>query len=182
MKDGNKSVDAFPPANDFAPTPVCHLMRLHSAVIAARRRHRFLHHAARFHARRLSLCRHRPAQTYRRAQANRLDRTRYPDSRHRRTRQLQRDVSPLRGHRETPDRRRRRDPLLQRPSGRADIRAGRACRASARERFGQPHLRAASPLQPAGSPRPQCEASGADAQAKNPPRSRHRHRTNGPPP
>lgn len=82
-------------------------MRLHSAVIAARRRHRFLHHAARFHARRLSLCRHHPAQTYRRAQADRLDRTRYPDSRHRRTRQLQRDVSPLRGHRETPDRRRR---------------------------------------------------------------------------
>jgi hypothetical protein len=35
MKDGNKSVAAFPPANDFAPIPVCHLMRLHSAVIAA---------------------------------------------------------------------------------------------------------------------------------------------------
>ena len=64
----------------------------------------------------------------------------------------------------------------------ATIRAGRACRASARERFGQPHLRATSPLQPAGSPRPQCEASGADAQAKNPTRSRHRHCTNGPPP
>jgi hypothetical protein len=35
MKDGNKSVAAFAPANDFAPTPVNHLTRLHSAVIAA---------------------------------------------------------------------------------------------------------------------------------------------------
>lgn len=35
MKDGQKSVATFAPPNDFAPTAVGHLVRLHSAVIAA---------------------------------------------------------------------------------------------------------------------------------------------------
>jgi len=35
MKDGKKYVAAFAPANDFAPTPIGHLARLHSAVVAA---------------------------------------------------------------------------------------------------------------------------------------------------
>ena len=35
MKDGQKSVAAFAPANDFAPTSVGHVTRLHSSVIAA---------------------------------------------------------------------------------------------------------------------------------------------------
>jgi hypothetical protein len=34
-KDGKKYVVAFAPPNDFAPTPVGHLSRLHSAVVAA---------------------------------------------------------------------------------------------------------------------------------------------------